>query len=63
MLSERELECPCCGGRFIALIDTSEGSCEYIQDCEICCRPLRFVIVGDPFAEDFDLQVLREDET
>jgi hypothetical protein len=62
MLDERVVECPCCGARFTALVDASEGDCEYIQDCEICCRPLRFVLRLQPGSAGPDLQVLREDD-
>lgn len=60
MLEERVIDCPCCGARFTALVDPSEANCEYIQDCEVCCRPLRFVLRGDADGE-IALQVQRED--
>lgn len=59
---ERPVDCPCCGARFVALVDPCEAGCEYIQDCEVCCRPLRFVLRADPAGESFELQVLREDD-
>ncbi|MDZ7828383.1 MAG: CPXCG motif-containing cysteine-rich protein [Halofilum sp. (in: g-proteobacteria)] len=62
MLDERAVECPCCGARFTALVDASEGDCEYIQDCEICCRPLRFTLRTDATGA-VELRVRREDDT
>lgn len=42
MLDEVEIECPYCGAAFTALIEPGDAGADYIQDCEICCRPLRF---------------------
>jgi hypothetical protein len=36
------VRCPYCGETFEALIDISGGPQHYIEDCEICCRPIRF---------------------
>lgn len=63
MLQERPVDCPGCGARFTALIDASEADCEYVQDCEVCCRPLRFILRADPVSGDITLSVLREDDT
>lgn len=46
-VDERAVACPYCGGTFIARIDPSEGDAEYFQDCEICCRPIRFRLTVD----------------
>jgi Cysteine-rich CPXCG len=32
--------CPYCGERFETRIDLSAGAQEYIEDCEVCCRPM-----------------------
>jgi len=61
MLEERAVDCPCCGARFTALVDPSEADCEYIQDCEVCCRPLRFGLRADA-AGAVELLVRREDD-
>jgi hypothetical protein len=37
---EVEIECPYCGERIIILVDSSAGSQEYIEDCQVCCRPI-----------------------
>lgn len=36
--------CPVCFSRVSILIDPSIFNQEYIQDCEICCRPITFFI-------------------
>lgn len=61
-LEEHGVDCPCCGARFIALVDPSDGGSEYIQDCEICCRPLRFNAGVDPLTGAIALTVAPEDE-
>ena len=34
--------CPYCGESFEALIDDSQGDCQYTEDCYVCCRPIVF---------------------
>jgi transcription elongation factor Elf1 len=38
------IECPHCGETFSLAFDVSEGSAEFIADCEICCRPMSIVV-------------------
>jgi len=40
MLDSVFLNCPFCGERFEALVDTSAGEHEYVEDCPVCCRPI-----------------------
>jgi hypothetical protein len=35
--------CPYCGERISVLIDNSEESQQYIEDCEVCCRPITII--------------------
>ena len=32
--------CPYCWQRISMLLDTSIAAQEYIEDCEVCCRPI-----------------------
>ena len=32
--------CPHCGETFSLAVDVSEGSGEFVIDCEVCCRPM-----------------------
>lgn len=34
-------QCPYCWEEISMLLDFSVGSQTYIEDCEICCRPIR----------------------
>ncbi|MFK7913114.1 MAG: CPXCG motif-containing cysteine-rich protein [Pseudomonadales bacterium] len=46
-LEETTLYCPYCGESITVLIDTSaleSGDDDYIEDCQVCCRPIRMQI-------------------
>nr|WP_154647060.1 CPXCG motif-containing cysteine-rich protein [Methylophaga thiooxydans] len=34
--------CPYCGESFTVIIDCSHADQDYIEDCEVCCRPIEF---------------------
>lgn len=40
-LAERKIECPFCAESITILLDASEGTQEYIEDCQVCCRPMQ----------------------
>ena len=42
MLDETQILCPYCGETLDVLIDTSAGSQHYIEDCQVCCKPIEF---------------------
>lgn len=44
---EIEIDCPYCGERIVVLIDTSAGDQEYIEDCQVCCRPINLFVSVD----------------
>ena len=46
-LVESRVQCPYCWERFTVLIDASVELQEYVEDCEVCCRPIDFVIEVD----------------
>ena len=48
-LSEQLIQCPYCGESISVLIDPTEAGMNYIEDCQVCCRPIEFLVV-----EDFD---------
>lgn len=61
-LEEHPVDCPCCGARFTALVDPGEAGSEYIQDCEVCCNPLRFRVLPSVTGHGIELAVAREDD-
>ena len=48
-LREVEVGCPYCGEIIRTMLDLSAGGQEYIEDCQVCCRPivLRFTVDHD----------------
>ncbi len=46
-LVETRVQCPYCWEQISLLIDASVELQEYIEDCEICCRPIDFVVAVD----------------
>ncbi len=38
------INCPYCGERISVVIDCTAGSQEYVEDCQVCCRPIRLQI-------------------
>lgn len=49
MLSEQPVGCPFCGETITLLVDASAGSQTYIEDCQVCCRPIQVTLVADAF--------------
>jgi hypothetical protein len=44
--------CPYCGQLVEVLVDPGGGPHqEYIEDCEVCCRPWRVQVMGGPEGE------------
>jgi hypothetical protein len=34
------VQCPWCGESFVTFFDASAGEQSYIEDCQVCCRPI-----------------------
>lgn len=60
-LIEVEIQCQYCGEFISILIDLSEPEQRYIEDCQVCCRP---IVISYHIDENENLVVLvqREDE-
>lgn len=54
MLPSTEIQCPYCGESIDILTDDSAGDQRYIEDCQVCCRPISIAITVD---DDGDTQV------
>ncbi len=48
LLVETDVECPYCGEVFVMTIDTSQGDCDLVEDCSVCCQPISVAIVCRP---------------
>ena len=47
LLAEVDIQCPFCWETIGILIDCSVDSQEYIEDCQVCCRPILFDVAFD----------------
>lgn len=50
MLHGESIQCPYCGETIEILIDESAGAEQYIEDCQVCCRPIEIEVSLDPEA-------------
>lgn len=52
MLTPVDIQCPYCGESIEILIDVSAGDQRYIEDCQVCCRPIDIAVTmnadGEP---------------
>jgi len=60
VLHERSIQCPWCGESFAVLIDLSYGESDYVEDCQVCCRPISLHLSLDEVGDIDDLGVERE---
>lgn len=60
------IDCPYCGERFDTAVDASalvpHGHEEYIEDCPVCCRPIRFQLHADHAGELIEINTARDDD-
>jgi len=46
-LTEQSISCPYCGEMITILVDDSLTEQEYVEDCQVCCRPIVLSVVVD----------------
>ena len=51
LLDEQIVSCPYCGESIDVLIDQQDSGQEYIEDCQVCCRPIVFTVEEDEGGE------------
>jgi len=44
-----QIHCPYCGESLEVLVDCSAGAQNYVEDCQVCCRPMEIhmTVTGD----------------
>ena len=47
MLTPSLIDCPYCGETIEILVDASIPSQQYIEDCQVCCRPIALSISAE----------------
>jgi hypothetical protein len=55
------VQCPYCGERLETRVDLTTGDREYIEDCQVCCRPIQFSIELEDSGALHAVQVQRLD--
>ena len=46
-LAPRDISCPYCGEQIDILVDPSIAEQSYIEDCQVCCRPIVLDVTVD----------------
>jgi len=46
-LAEQSISCPYCGESISVLIDDSIPEQQYVEDCQVCCRPIVIDVAVD----------------
>ena len=54
------IHCPYCGERLQLWVDLSVGNQSYIEDCQVCCRPIELRLGCYP--DRWQLEAFRDDE-
>lgn len=60
-LIEESVACPYCGEIIKVLIDSSDMDQQYIEDCQVCCKPINF-LVSENMSGEIAVRVFSEDE-
>jgi hypothetical protein len=55
------VHCPYCGEAFETSADASEGSCKYVEDCQVCCQPIEMELRIDDDGKFLELVTRRGD--
>ena len=60
-LIEKTIGCPYCGEMIEVLIDTADLGQQYIEDCQVCCKPINFSI-SESVNGELAVSVYRDDD-
>jgi Cysteine-rich CPXCG len=55
------VQCPYCGERLETRVDLTAGEREYIEDCQVCCRPIELSVELDDSGALQAVRVQRQD--
>jgi len=62
LLTQRSVGCPYCGETIDVLINREEAGQQYVEDCQVCCRPITFYVAMDSEG-DLSVFVYAENES
>jgi hypothetical protein len=57
---ETQVQCPFCFEMIPIVVDPSEEHQSYIEDCSVCCRPIRFEVVCSQEGELVSIEAIRD---
>lgn len=60
-LAELEISCPYCGEAIDVLLDQQDAGYQYIEDCQVCCKPIVFRVAISSVGE-FSVSVHDEND-
>ncbi|WP_105180502.1 CPXCG motif-containing cysteine-rich protein [Pseudoalteromonas sp. T1lg21] len=61
-LTEKKITCPYCGEQIEILLEPADLNQKYIEDCQICCKPINF-LVFESIDEELSVTVSSDDES
>jgi hypothetical protein len=50
-LTESSIGCPYCGEMITVLLNPEDIGQPYIEDCQVCCRPIEFLVYEGAMGE------------
>ncbi|NNE06577.1 MAG: CPXCG motif-containing cysteine-rich protein [Xanthomonadales bacterium] len=60
-LDEHDIACPYCGETISILVDPSVLDQQYVEDCQVCCRPIEMTVQVQGDGE-FRVEARHEDQ-
>ncbi|MCP4585199.1 MULTISPECIES: CPXCG motif-containing cysteine-rich protein [unclassified Pseudoalteromonas] len=61
-LTEKRITCPYCGEQIEILLDPADLDQQYIEDCQVCCKPINF-LVFESIDQELSVTVSSDDES
>ena len=60
MEQEHFFQCPYCWEEISMLLEPSNTEQQYIEDCEVCCRPIQIEFIFDKELQSFSARSLED---
>jgi len=57
-----QVQCPYCWESIDVTIDNCGENQQYIEDCQVCCRPINFEIIIENETQQVQINVYAEDD-
>lgn len=56
-----EVQCPYCWEHIDVVVDDCGENQQYVEDCQVCCRPINFHIIVDE-SQQMSIRIFSDDE-